>query len=138
MVPIQISGTAVVLLVKNLEQSIQFYTCLGFAYEAIGGNIKHHHVSRDKLTLILLQARHEDDVKPLSSMYEEQYFDVFCYTNAVDLLFSELAGSHVTIARAPHYSLQWSEFTIQDCNGYSIAFGGGIVNPELALEELRS
>lgn len=132
MVPININGAAVVLLVKNLEQSIPFYSDLGFTYEAIGSKVKHHHVSRDKLTLILLQARHESDIRPVSSIYEEQYFDAFCYTNAVDLLFHEFSANNVTLVRGPHYSRHWSEFTIRDCNGYHIAFGGDIINKELA------
>jgi predicted lactoylglutathione lyase len=128
---INIDGASFVLLVKNLEQTIQFYSELGFKHEVIGSKVKHHHVSRDKLTLILFEAQQEDEVKPISSSYEEQYFDVFCYTNAVDMLAQELIEKNVTIVRGPNYTNHWSEVTFRDINGYQIAIGGGIVNKEL-------
>jgi hypothetical protein len=65
--------------------------------------------------------------------YEEQYFDVYCYTNAVDLLTREFIDKKVTIVRGPNYDNFWSEVTIRDINGYQITFGGGIVNKELVL-----
>ena len=120
-----------VLLVKNLLQTIQFYSEIGFTYEAIGSKVIHHHVSRDKLILILVEALREDEVQPISSRYEDQYFDVFGYTNAVDVLAQELIGKGITIVREPHYTNPWSEFTFRDINGYQIAIGGGVVNQEL-------
>jgi hypothetical protein len=127
---ININSTSFVLIVKNLEQTIQYYSELGFRHEVIGEKVPHHHVSRDSLTLILIEARQEDEVKPISSSYEEQYFDVYCYTNAVDLLTQEFREKNVTIVRGPNYDNHWSEVTIQDINGYQVAFGGGIVNKE--------
>ncbi|WP_199616419.1 VOC family protein [Paenibacillus alkalitolerans] len=128
---INIGGSSFVLLVKDLKQTIQFYSELGFKHEVIGTKVLHHHVSRDKLTLILFEAKQEDEVKPISSSYEEQYFDVYCYTNAVDLLAQEFMEKNVTIVREPKYTEHWSEFTIRDINGYQITIGGGIVNKEL-------
>ncbi|GGH77401.1 putative lactoylglutathione lyase [Pullulanibacillus pueri] len=128
---ININGASFVLLVKELEKTIKFYTDLNFKYEVIGSKIKHHHISRDKLTLILIEAKPGDEVNPISSRYEEQYFDAFCYTDSVDVLFEEMKEKNVTIIRKPNYSSYWSEFTIKDINGYQIAFGGGIVNKEL-------
>jgi len=119
------------LLVKNLEQTIKFYSDLGFKHEVIGSKVNHHHVSRDKLTLILFEAREEDEVKPISSRYEEQYFDVYCYTNAVDLLAQEFMEKNATLVRKPNYTSHWSEFTFRDINGYQITIGGGIVNKDL-------
>jgi hypothetical protein len=127
---INIDGASFVLLVRNLEQTIQFYSELGFRHEVIGEKVQHHHVSRDRLTLILVEARQEDEVNPISSNYEEQYFDVFCYTNAVDLLTQEFIEKNVTIVNGPNYDNHWSEVTIKDINGYQVAFGGGIVNKE--------
>jgi predicted lactoylglutathione lyase len=128
---VTIEGASFVLLVKDLEQTIQFYSGLGFKHEVIGSKVKHHHVSRNKLTLILVEATQEDDVKPISSRYEEQYFDVYCYTNAVDLLAREIMEKSITIIREPHYTNHWSEFTFRDINGYQITIGGGVVNKEL-------
>jgi hypothetical protein len=128
---INIDGASFVLLVKNLKQTVQFYSDLGFKYEVIGDRVPHHHVSRGKLTLILVEAKQETEVKPISSCYEDQYFDVYCYTNAVDLLTQEFIEKNVTIVRGPNYDNSWSEVTIQDRNGYQIAFGGGIVNKGL-------
>jgi hypothetical protein len=128
---INIDGASFVLLVKDLEQTIQFYSELGFKHEVIGSKVKHHHVSRDKLTLILVEALKEDEVKPISSSYEEQYFDVYCYTNAVDLLAQEFIEKNVTIVRGPNYTSHWSEVTIRDINGYQIAIGGSIINKDL-------
>lgn len=132
---ISIDGASFVLLVKNLEQTIHFYTELGFKHEVIGEKIPHHHVSRDKLTFILVEAKQENEVKPISSSYEEQYFDVFCYTNAVDLLTQQFKENNITIVRGPNYNQHWSEVTIRDINGYQVAFGGGIINKELISGE---
>lgn len=128
---VNIEGASFTLLVKDMEQSIQFYFDIGFKHEVIGSKVKHHHVSRDKLTLILFEASNEDDVKPISSIYSEQYFDVYCYTNAVDLIAQEIVEKNITIIREPHYTSHWSEFTFRDINGYQITFGGGVVNKEL-------
>ncbi|MBP3967389.1 hypothetical protein [Paenibacillus lignilyticus] len=97
----------------------------------IGGKVLHHHVSRGKLTLILIEAKQEDEVNPISSRYEEQYFDVYCYTNAVDLIAQEVMEKNITIIRDPNYTNHWSEFTFRDLNGYQITVGGGVVNKEL-------
>lgn len=128
---VNIEGASFTLLVKNLEQSVRFYSEIGFTHEAVGSEVKHHHVTRDKLTLILFEARNEDDVKPISSMYPEQYFDVYGYTNAVDAIAQEIVEKNVDIIREPHYTSHWSEFTFRDINGYQITFGGGVVNKEL-------
>jgi hypothetical protein len=124
---ININGSSFVLLVKNLEQTIRFYSELGFKHEVIGDKVPHHHISRDKL----VEAKQDDEVKPISLSYEEQYFDVYCYTNAVDMLTREFIDKDVTIVRGPSYDSFWSEVTICDINGYQIAFGGGIVNKDL-------
>jgi len=132
---VKINGASFALLVKNLEQTVKFYSDLGFKHEVIGSKVKHHHVKRDKLTLILFEAREEDEVKPISSRYEEQYFDVCCYTNAVDVLAQEIVDKNITIVRKPNYTSHWSEFTFRDINGYQITIGGGIVNKELISGE---
>ncbi|XEC96748.1 VOC family protein [Paenibacillus tarimensis] len=134
---INISHASFVLLVKDLERTVQFYSELGFKHEVIGSKVKHHHVSRDKLVLILVEAGQEDEVKPISSRYEEQYFDVYCYTNAVDLLAQEFIDKNVTIIREPNYTNHWSEFTFQDIDGYQITVGGGVVNKELISGEWK-
>ncbi|WP_308639548.1 VOC family protein [Paenibacillus silvisoli] len=131
MTEIIIDGSSFVLLVKNLEQTVQFYSDLGFNYEVIGDKVIHHHVSRGKLTLILVEAKQEDEVNPISSRYEEQYFDVYGYTNAVDLIAQEVMDKNITIIREPNYTNHWSEFTFRDLNGYQITVGGGVVNKEL-------
>jgi len=131
---VTIEGASFVLLVKNLEETIRFYSELGFKHEVIGSQVVHHHVSRDKLTLILVEARNEDEVKPISSLYGEQYFDVYCYTNAVDVVAQEIVDKNITMIREPHYSNHWSEFTFQDLNGYQITFGGSVINKDLIKE----
>ncbi|MBO0994299.1 VOC family protein [Bacillus sp. SD088] len=134
MTKVNIKGSAFVMLVKNLEQTVQFYSELGFKHEVIGEKVPHHHVSRGSLTLILVEARQENEVKTISSSYEEQYFDVYCYTNAVDLLTREFTDKKVLIVRGPNYDNFWSEVTIRDINGYQISFGGGIVNKSLVSD----
>ncbi|WP_314587875.1 VOC family protein [Paenibacillus terrigena] len=131
---VTIEGASFVLLVKNLEETIRFYSEIGFKHEAVGSQVIHHHVSRDKLTLILFETRNEDEVKPISSLYAEQYFDVYCYTNAVDLIAQEIIKKNISIIREPHYTNHWSEFTFQDINGYQITFGGSVINKDLILE----
>lgn len=44
---ININGASFVMLVRDLEQSVNYYFRLGFTYEVIGSDPKHHHVSRD-------------------------------------------------------------------------------------------
>ncbi|AZN42621.1 VOC family protein [Paenibacillus albus] len=131
MTEIIINGSSFVLLVKNLEQTVQFYSGIGFKYEVIGDKVLHHHISRGSLTLILVEAKQEDEVNPISSRYEEQYFDVYCYTNAVDLIAQEVMDKNITIIRDPNYTNHWSEFTFCDLNGYQITVGGGVINQEL-------
>jgi predicted lactoylglutathione lyase len=131
---IAIEGASFVMVVKNLEQTVEFYSKLGFIYEVNGSKVKHHHISRDSLTLILVEALQEEEVSPISSRYEEQYFDVFAYTNAVDELAKEVMEQNIPIVREPHYTKDWSEFTFRDINGYQIAIGGGVVNKGLLSE----
>lgn len=131
MTEIMINGSSFVLLVKNLEQTVQFYSDLGFKYEVIGDKVLHHHVSRGQLNLILIEAKQEDEVNPISSRYEEQYFDVYCYTNAVDLIAQEVMDKNITIIRDPNFTSHWSEFTFRDLNGYQITVGGSVVNKKL-------
>lgn len=132
---IEIQGSSFVLLVKNVEQTVKFYTSIGFEHEVVGVKVQFHHLKRGKLTLILCEAREEDEVKPLSSRYEEQYFDLYLYTNAVDLLAQEMMDKNITIVRKPNYTSHWSEFTFRDINGYQIAIGGGVVNKDLITSD---
>ncbi len=94
----------------------------------IGTNPEHHHVSRDGVTFILHPATNSEDVRPSTSLIDNQlyYFDAFCYTNAVDLLTEQFVSNGITIVRGPNYSEFWNEVTIKDINGYCIAFGGGV------------
>jgi hypothetical protein len=120
-----ISGSSIVLLVKDLQAASDFYMKLGFTYEEIGGHV---HVSRGNMTLILHPAATKEDVRPFSSVLGGLYFDVFAYTDAVDLLADECSAKGVEIVRGPNYTDRWSEFTIKDADGYLIAFGGGRSN----------
>lgn len=113
-----------VLLVRDLEQSISFYKNLGFSYELVGGpEIQHVHMTRDTVTFILHQAINPNDVRPTSSVEGGLYFDAFCYTNVRQLL-NEIKSKDISIVRGPNMNDFFSEFTIQDIDGYRIAFGG--------------
>lgn len=119
-----ISGPTMVLLVRDLEQSISFYKNLGFSYELVGGpEIQHVHMTRDTVTFILHQAINPNDVRPTSSVEGGLYFDAFCYTNVRQLL-NEIKSKDISIVRGPNMNDFFSEFTIQDIDGYRIAFGG--------------
>ncbi|MDF2668032.1 MAG: Glyoxalase/bleomycin resistance protein/dioxygenase [Paenibacillus sp.] len=122
-----INGSSVVLLVSDLIIASDFYRNLGFTYEEIGGpHVKHVHVSRGSLTFILHPALNKESVRPLSALEGGLYFDVFAYTDAVDLLADDCRVKGVEIVNGPNYSEHWSEFTIKDADGYRIAFGGGV------------
>lgn len=119
----KISGSSIVLLVKDIQVASKFYKSLGFNYEEIGGHV---HVSRGNITFILHPAINKEDVRPFSSVAGGLYFDAFAYTDAVDLLVDECRAKGIEIVNGPNYSEQWSEFTMKDADGYRIAFGGGV------------
>jgi len=62
---------------------------------------------------------------------KKYYFDLYCYTDAVDLVVKECVLKGIEIVNGPHYSKDWSEATIKDLNGYCITFGGGVANAEI-------
>ncbi|WP_152393283.1 VOC family protein [Paenibacillus guangzhouensis] len=120
----KLTGPSIVLLVRDIEQSVRFYKTLGFNYELVGGpEIQHVHMTRDTVTFILHQAVNPNDVRPNSSVEGGLYFDAFCYTNVRELL-EEIKSKDITIVRGPDLNEFFSEFTIQDIDGYRIAFGG--------------
>lgn len=118
----RIKNASFVLLVKSLEESIEFYEGIGFYTENIGG---HFHVSHGGATFILQEAKQKSDVRPNSSADDGLYFDAFCYTDPQGLkeLFEVFQSKNVEIVNGPHWSEGWSELTIRDTNGYRIAFG---------------
>lgn len=119
-----LSGPTMVLLVKNIDQSIHFYKKLGFQYELVGGpEVQHVHMTRDQVTFILHQAVNPNDVKPYSSVEGGLYFDAFCYTD-VRALLEEFTLKGISIVKGPDLNDHFSEFTIEDVDGYRISFGG--------------
>lgn len=120
----KLSGPTMVLLVKNLEKSVEFYKDLGFTYELVGGpDVQHVHMTRDSVTFILHPATKQEDVKPFSAVEGGLYFDAFCYTD-VRRLLEEIKDKKINIVRGPDLNDFFSEFTIEDIDGYRIAFGG--------------
>jgi uncharacterized glyoxalase superfamily protein PhnB len=117
-----LNGPTVVLLARDEQESIRYYTNLGFRHESVGG---HAHVSLGNVTFILHQAQEPGDVRP-SSAVSGLYFDVFCYTGELKALYNQLVAKGVTISNGPHFGEGWSEFAMEDLNGYRIAFGGGL------------
>ncbi|WP_199618235.1 VOC family protein [Paenibacillus alkalitolerans] len=121
---VKLTGPTMVLLVRDLDKSVEFYKNLGFTYELVGGpDVKHVHMNRDSVTFILHPAKNADDVRPLSSVDGGLYFDAFCYTD-VRTILEEFRSKGVEIVRGPDLNDFFSEFTIQDVDGYRIAFGG--------------
>jgi hypothetical protein len=122
-VAVNLKGLSVVLLVADLQETTGFYKKIGFTEENIGGHI---HMSRGSVTFILHPVKDAGDVRPNSSIVNDIYFDVFCYTDSAGLkqLYEEFHSKDVDIVNGPHWSEGWSEFTIRDNNGYKIAFGG--------------
>ncbi|GIP26667.1 hypothetical protein J23TS9_17970 [Paenibacillus sp. J23TS9] len=119
-----LTGPTMVLLVRNLQKSIRFYEHLGFTCELIGGPIVQHvHMKRDSVTFILHPVTKEEDVRPYSSIEGGLYFDAFCYGD-VRRLLEEFMDKEIQIVRGPDLNDSFSEFTIQDPDGYRIAFGG--------------
>jgi predicted lactoylglutathione lyase len=121
---LKIKGPTMVLLVSNVEASVEYYQKLGFKYELIGGpDLQHVHMSRDAVTFILHPAKNKSDVRPFSSVEGGLYFDAFCYTD-VRLLLEELKDKGIKIVKGPDLNDFFSEFTIEDIDGYRISFGG--------------
>lgn len=122
-----IEGSSHVFLVADASRSSRFYQSLGFNYEEIGGpHIKHIHVSRGNLTLILHPAADPALVRPITSVEGGPQWDAFAYTNYADLLFEEFNRAGATIAYGLNRGQHWNEFAVQDVDGYIIAFGGGV------------
>ncbi|MDZ7543665.1 bleomycin resistance protein [Clostridium perfringens] len=121
---IKLSGPTMVLLVRDLQKSIDYYKHLGFHYELVGGpTVQHVHMTRDSVVFILHPASDPDDVRPFSTVKGGLYFDAFCYCNVRELL-EEFTEKGIEIVRGPDLNDFFSEFTIQDPDGYRIAFGG--------------
>jgi predicted lactoylglutathione lyase len=121
---LKIKGPTMVLLVSNVEASVEYYQKFGFKYELVGGpDVQHVHMSRDTVTFILHPAKNKSDVRPFSSVEGGLYFDAFCYTN-VRLLLEELKDKGIKIVKGPDLNDFFSEFTIEDIDGYRISFGG--------------
>ncbi|REE85138.1 glyoxalase/bleomycin resistance protein/dioxygenase superfamily protein [Paenibacillus taihuensis] len=119
-----IAGPTMVLLVRDLERSTQFYKELGFQYELVGGpDVQHVHMKRDQVAFILHEAVNPQDVRPNSSVQGGLYFDAFCYGDVRQLL-EEIREKNIPIVRGPDLNDFFSEFTIEDVDGYRIAFGG--------------
>ena len=113
-----------VLLVSDLEKSVNYYKKLGFTYELVGGpEVQHVHMTRDSIVFILHPAQNKGDVRPFSSVSWGLYFDVFCYCDVRKLL-EEFNDKGIEIIKGPDLNDFFSEFTIQDPDGYRIAFGG--------------
>ncbi|MBP1992247.1 VOC family protein [Paenibacillus eucommiae] len=121
----KISGPTMVLIVADLQKSIDYYEqMLGFKQENIGGHI---HMNRGTTTFILHPVSNPADVKPYSSLEGGLYFDAYCYTNEVRSLLKEFQAKGVNFVRdidTLHWNEHWNEFTIKDVNGYCITFGG--------------
>ncbi|KKI90626.1 glyoxalase/bleomycin resistance protein/dioxygenase [Bacillus sp. SA1-12] len=126
----KIKGSSIILLVKDIIQSSEFYRdLLGFDYEEIGlDEMKHVHVSRDQLTFILHPASKSADVRPLSSLQGGPQWDAFAYSDTIDLLFNEFKAKDVEIVYGLYLDPHWNEFAIRDRDGYVIAFGGKASN----------
>ncbi|NOU86296.1 bleomycin resistance protein [Paenibacillus sp. LMG 31460] len=121
-VSVNLKGPSIVLLVANLQESINYYKGIGFTEENVGGHI---HMNHGAVTFILHEAKQISDVRPNSSVEGGLYFDAFCYTSPAGLkhLYEEFLSKGVEIVNGPHWSEGWSEMTIRDINGYCIAFG---------------
>jgi catechol 2,3-dioxygenase-like lactoylglutathione lyase family enzyme len=114
----KIKGPTMVLLVSNLEDSIEYYKKLGFKYELIGGpDVQHVHMSRDAVNFILHPAKNKCDVKPFSSVEGGLYFDA-------RRILEEFNTKGIEIVKGPDLNDFFSEFTIKDPDGYRISFGG--------------
>ncbi|MBB6733607.1 VOC family protein [Cohnella zeiphila] len=119
-----LSGPSMVLLVRDLEKSVAFYKRLGFQYELVGGpSVQHVHMTRDSIVFILHPAANPEEVRPSSSVEGGLYFDAFCYGDVRKLL-EEFREAGIEIVNGPDLNDFFSEFTIQDPDGYRIAFGG--------------
>lgn len=119
-----LSGPTMVLLVSDLEKSVEFYKKLGFTYELIGGpDVQHVHMIRESVIFILHQAERKEDVRPFSAAEGGLYFDAFCYGDVRSLL-EEFRDKGIPIVKGPDLNEFFSEFTIQDPDGYRISFGG--------------
>lgn len=119
-----LTGPTMVLLVSDLERSVEYYKHLGFTYELVGGpDVQHVHMTRDSVVFLLHPAKNPEDVRPFSSVDGGLYFDAFCYCN-VRLLLEEFTEKGINIVRGPDLNDFFSEFTIQDPDGYRITFGG--------------
>lgn len=119
-----LSGPTMVLLVSDWVKSVDYYKSLGFTYELVGGpEVQHVHMTRDSVVFILHPAKNKEDVRPFSSVDGGLYFDAFCYCD-VRILLDEFQAKGIDIVRGPDLNDFFSEFTIQDPDGYRIAFGG--------------
>lgn len=127
--PAKLTGTASVLLVKDVVRAAEYYRDrLGFSYERFWGHPPDFVIlRRDGLSLMLHQPRPGLAIVPHWKVSPGMW-NVYFWVDDVDELYADYTSKGATIdyglGNKP-YGIR--EFGIQDLDGYDIGFGQPIV-----------
>lgn len=121
----KITGSAPILLVKDVEASANYYRDkVGFTYERFWGEPPGFCIlQRGNFHLMLSRAENEADIIPNWKVVHNMW-NVYFWVDDAKKMYEELKASGATI----DYQLGLKdygclEFGIQDLDGYDIAFG---------------
>lgn len=119
-----LTGISTVLLVADLERSVNYYRDrLGFTCELYGKPPNLATANRDQATILLALAGESDRLVPHWKIVDKMW-NAYIRVDDVDAIYAEVqerrAGIDYTIYDAPH---GFREFGVQDPDGHDIAFG---------------
>jgi predicted enzyme related to lactoylglutathione lyase len=120
----RITGISPVLLVADLDRSVEYYRDrLGFECEVYGEPPDFATAGRDGETILLALARDAERLVPHWQIVEKMW-NVYIRVDDADAMYNEVQqrGAEIdyTIYDAPH---GFREFGVQDPDGHDIAFG---------------
>ena len=121
----KITGSAPILLVKDVEASANYYRDkVGFKYNRFWGDPPGFCIlNRDGYSLMLSRAENEADIKPHWKAVHNMW-NVYFWVDDARKMYEELKASGAIIDyHLGEKDYGCLEFGIQDPDGYDIAFG---------------
>jgi predicted enzyme related to lactoylglutathione lyase len=121
---VKLTGISPVLLVADIERSVEYYRDrLGFECETYGDPADFATARRDEATLLLALCTEPDRIVPNWKIVDKAW-NAYIRVDDADAVYAEVqargAGIDDTIYDAPH---GFREFGVQDPDGHDIAFG---------------
>jgi catechol 2,3-dioxygenase-like lactoylglutathione lyase family enzyme len=120
----QLYGSAPVFFVTDLVKSVDFYVnVLGFGRPRLWGDPPAFAMpDRDGLIVMLSEQDDHSEIRP-----KENIWDMYFWVRDAKALLEEFAANGVTVTEPLTFKEAYGnlEFTIEDPDGYALAFGQG-------------